>query len=91
MRIHAIHSGKENKLHGLTTGAGQDKTGFSCAILSDSYVCVSALLSTVYSTKLPLGTGMRITSLATLGVPEKPADGKSSNSPARPIDTSLVF
>ena len=76
LRIYAIH-GKEKIMHGFTTGAGEDKTGFSCTTLSDSYVCVSALLSTVYSTKLPLsGNSMRIASLAALGVPEKPADGE---------------
>lgn len=78
LKIHAIHDNDEKTSHSFSTGAGEDKDGFSCLALIDSYVCISALLSSVYSTKLPLnGNSMNMASLTTLGVTESPQKGVS--------------
>ena len=79
LKIHAVYDNDEKIEHSFSTGAGEDKDGFSCNVLSDSYVCVSALLSSVYSTKLPLsGNAMTMASLTTLGIAESPQSGKHS-------------
>ena len=71
LKIHAVYDNDEKIQHSFSTGAGSDKHGFSCLSLSDSYVCASAMLATVYSTKLPLsGNTMNMASLGSLGVTE---------------------
>ena len=69
MKIHAILDNEEKILHSFTTGAIGDKHGFSCAVLTDTYVCVSAMMGNVYSTQLPFKKGgMSIIPLAALDV-----------------------
>ena len=69
MKIHAILDNEEKILHSFTTGAIGDKHGFSCTVLTDTYVCVSAMMGNVYSTQLPFKKGgMSIIPLAALDV-----------------------
>ena len=69
MKIHAILDNEEKILHSFTTGAIGDKYGFSCTVLTDTYVCVSAMMGNVYSTQLPFKKGgMAIIPLAALDV-----------------------
>ena len=76
LKIHAVYDNDEKIEHSFSTGAGEDKNGFSCQVLTDSFVCVSSLLSSVFSTKLPLsGNTMNMASLSTLGIAESPQAG----------------
>jgi len=69
LKIHAILDNEEKILHSFTTGAIGDKHGFSCTVLTDTYVCVSAMMGNVYSTQLPFKKGgMSIIPLAALDV-----------------------
>ena len=69
LKIHAILDNEEKILHSFTTGAIGDKYGFSCTVLTDTYVCVSAMMGNVYSTQLPFKKGgMAIIPLAALDV-----------------------
>ena len=77
LKIHAIFDNDEKPiLYSFTTGAIGDKYGFSCAVLTDTYACVSAKMGTVHSTKLPFRkTGMALVQLAALGVAEPLKEG----------------
>ena len=78
LKIHVIHDEDKKNVLSFSTGAGGDKDGFSCAALSDTLVCLSSLLSMVYSTKLPLsGNRMMAAALPSLGLIEKPLQGNS--------------
>ena len=69
LKIHAILDNEEKILHSFTTGAIGDTHGFSCTVLTDTYVCVSAMMGNVYSTQLPFKKGgMSIIPLAALDV-----------------------
>jgi hypothetical protein len=73
LKIHVIHEENKKISHSFSTGAGDDKTGFSCSALPDTLVCVSTMLSMVYSTKLPLsGNSLTAASLTSMGLTGKP-------------------
>ena len=76
LKIHAIFDNEEKILHSFTTGAIGDRYGFSCTVLTDTYVCVSAKMGTVHSTKLPFKKGgMAVVPLAALGVTDPIKEG----------------
>ena len=69
LKIFAIFDNEEKILHSFTTGAIGDEYGFSCTVLTDTFVCVSADQATVHSTKLPFKkVGMSVVPLVALGV-----------------------
>jgi hypothetical protein len=73
LKIHVIQEENKKISHSFSTGAGDDKTGFSCSALPDTLVCVSTMLSMVYSTKLPLsGNSLTAASLTSMGLTGKP-------------------
>ena len=75
LKVHNLQDDK--KVSSFSTGATEDKNGFSCATLTDSLVCISTKLSMVYSTKLPLsGNSMSAAHLEALGLQEKPLEQK---------------
>jgi len=76
LRIFAVFDNEEKILHSYTTGAIGDEYGFSCTVLTDSFVCVSAKMGTVHSTKLPFQkAGMGVVPLAALGVTSPVKEG----------------
>ena len=78
LKVHPVFDKLLDKsVFSFSTGATEDKNGFSCTTLTDSLVCISTLLSMVYSTKLPLsGNTMSAAHLEALGLQEKPIEQK---------------
>lgn len=71
LKVYVIHDEDKKTLLSFSTGAGEDKDGFSCTVSSDTLVCVSNMLSMIYYTKLPLsGNKILAAALPSLGVME---------------------